>query len=312
MEKKIDLSVIIISYNQEKYIRDAIESVVNQKTNYKYEILISDDCSPDNTLKIIEEYEKKYPNLIKNIKHDKNLGGTGNILYITKLAKGKYVTILEGDDYWIDENKIQKQIDFLEKNPKYSGISHLQKGINLENEFQGNFPKGYKEDCDINMDDFVKGKIFSSSACLYKNIYRDERKYEEIKKLFELDRTVGDIQLCTYILSLGTVRILNQPMMVYRMRSSKGESNYNSTHNIAEIELTYLKIHKELEKNYDYKYSFYNKIKKNVVLGISYCICKLDFKKAVEIFKECPKKYKLRIMLSFPIAAVKILINRFV
>ena len=86
MNSKIKLSVIIISYNQEKYISEAIESVINQKTNFKYEILVSDDCSKDKTQEIIEKYEKKYPNLVKNIKHKKNLGGTGNLLYIPNIS----------------------------------------------------------------------------------------------------------------------------------------------------------------------------------------------------------------------------------
>ena len=311
MNSKIKLSVIIISYNQEKYISEAIESVINQKTNFKYEILVSDDCSKDKTQEIIEKYEKKYPNLVKNIKHKKNLGGTGNLLYITKFAKGEYVTILEGDDYWIDENKIQKQVDFLENNPKYIGISHLQKGINLQNEFQGNFPKVIKEDCDINMQDFLKGKTFSSSSCLYRNIYLEDEKYEKIKELFGLNRIIGDVQLCTYLLSLGTIKVLAQPMMVYRIRNKKGESNYNSIHNIAEINLEYLRIYKALEEIYDYKYDFYNSIKECVVLGMSYSFCKLKLKKAIEIFKECPKKYRFKVILSFPITAINIIIKRY-
>jgi glycosyltransferase involved in cell wall biosynthesis len=97
MEKPI-LSVIIISYNQEKFLEQAIKSVINQKTEYKYEILLADDCSPDNSKLILEKYHKKYPKIIRIIPRKHNLGGTANSFNACSKAKGKYITVLEGDE----------------------------------------------------------------------------------------------------------------------------------------------------------------------------------------------------------------------
>ena len=128
------LSVVIISYKQAKYIKEAIDSVLMQKVNFKYELLLADDCSKDGTLEIIKEYEKKYPDIVRVLERKENYGASKNFLDACKNTKGKYITKLEGDDYWIDENKLQIQVDFLEQHPNYYTIAHLQEGRNIKNE----------------------------------------------------------------------------------------------------------------------------------------------------------------------------------
>ena len=111
----IMVSICCITYNQEKYIREAIESFLRQKTNFKFEIVIHDDASTDDTPKIIKEYEKKYPDLIKAIYQTENQYKQGKraSLIVMKEARGKYIAMCEGDDYWIDDNKIQLQYDYM-------------------------------------------------------------------------------------------------------------------------------------------------------------------------------------------------------
>ncbi len=128
--KNIDepmVSIQCLTYNHEKYIRQAIEGFLMQKTNFPFEIIIHDDASIDNTAKIIKEYEEKYPNIIKAIyqtenQYSKETGIVKSFVY--PIVKGKYIAICEGDDYWTDENKLQKQYDFMEKNPDYSLCLH--------------------------------------------------------------------------------------------------------------------------------------------------------------------------------------------
>jgi glycosyltransferase involved in cell wall biosynthesis len=122
-ENNIMLSVHMITYNHEKYIANAIESVVNQKTKYKYEIIIGEDCSTDNTLAIIKEYKERYPDVIRIISSETNVGMFANVERVTAACNGKYVAFLEGDDYWHNLNKIEVQLDFMEKNPDYGFIS---------------------------------------------------------------------------------------------------------------------------------------------------------------------------------------------
>ena len=114
-----DVSIAMLAYNHEKYIVDAIESVLMQRTSYTYKIIIAEDFSTDNTRKIVLDYQKKYPKKIKLILQDKNVGANQNNVDLLTNLEGIYIAALEGDDYWTDPLKLQKQIDFLENNPEY-------------------------------------------------------------------------------------------------------------------------------------------------------------------------------------------------
>ena len=115
-------SVCCITYNQEKYIREAIDSFLMQNTEFPFEIIVHDDASTDGTAKIVLEYAKEYPRLIRTIIQTENQyskGGLINPRFVFPKAAGKYIAICEGDDYWTDEMKLQKQVTFLENNPEY-------------------------------------------------------------------------------------------------------------------------------------------------------------------------------------------------
>lgn len=110
------VSVCMITYNQAPYIREAIEGVLMQETTHSFELIISDDCSQDETRSICRDYQKRYPDKIRLIFPERNLGISENFYTTLFSATGKYIAFCEGDDYWIDPQKIQKQVDFLEKN----------------------------------------------------------------------------------------------------------------------------------------------------------------------------------------------------
>ena len=114
------VSVRILTYNHEKYIRKAIESVLNQKCDFSFEIIIGEDCSTDSTRLICLEYQKKHPEIIKLILNDNNVGLIKNYVNVTNEARGKYIACCAGDDYWCDDYKLTKQVDFLKKNTDYS------------------------------------------------------------------------------------------------------------------------------------------------------------------------------------------------
>lgn len=133
------------TYNHEKFISEAIEGVINQKTNFSIELIIGDDCSKDNTRRIILEYARKYSDIIKFKFQKKNLGMLPNFLSLLEKTSGNYIAFCEGDDYWIDPYKLQKQVDFLEANKDYSLVhtnciseingksEPLQNSINIAN-----------------------------------------------------------------------------------------------------------------------------------------------------------------------------------
>ncbi len=309
--KEIKVSVVLISYNQEAYIKEAIKSILNQKVNFNYELILADDCSKDKTFQIMEEYAKKYPEKIVLLKRKQNLGATKNQLDASLHAKGKYLTVLEGDDYWSNENKLQTQVDFLENHPEYIGISHYREGRNQNNEIVGNFPSEVKETCDISMEDWARGKLkFPETATLYHNIYLDKEHVKNLEYLFSVHPVISDTQLCLYLLSLGKVRMLAEPWMVYRIRHQKGESNFNSTHKIYQIQMGYLDIYNAVDQFFHEKYNFYVKFKSSVTLGVVSALLSGDVKSAAVFIKKCPKKYKVKIILLLPFNAIKILFKK--
>ena len=117
------VSVCLITYNHGKYIRQAIDSILMQEVNFPWEIIIADDASSDQTQKIIREYHQKYPDLIKPNLRKNNIGAGSNFIELIGSAKGKFIAYLEGDDYWTDPFKLQKQVGFLEGNPSFSLVA---------------------------------------------------------------------------------------------------------------------------------------------------------------------------------------------
>ena len=122
----VKVSVIVHTYNHENFIRQTLDSILNQQVNFEFEVIVGDDASPDSTPTIIEEYHQKFPTIIKPLLHPKNLGGygKGNTLATLAVCKGQYIAAMDGDDYWTNPLKLQKQVDFLDKNPDFVACFH--------------------------------------------------------------------------------------------------------------------------------------------------------------------------------------------
>jgi len=122
----LKVSVSIVTYEEEDYIRQTLDSVLSQKTDFPFEIIVGDDASNDSTPSILKEYQQKYPDNITLLLADKNYGdyGLSNFMATVKKCRGEYIAFLDGDDYWTDVNKLQKQVDFLDAHPKCSFSSH--------------------------------------------------------------------------------------------------------------------------------------------------------------------------------------------
>ncbi len=118
------VTVVTITYNHLPYIEKCIQGVLMQQTAFPIEFIIGEDFSTDGTREIVFENAKKYPNTIRVITADYNVGAEANSLRCLKAYRGKYIALCEGDDYWTDPFKLQKQVDFLEKNPEYVMCYH--------------------------------------------------------------------------------------------------------------------------------------------------------------------------------------------
>lgn len=231
--KKPRISVIIITYNQEKYLSQAIESVLLQKTEFSYELIISDDCSSDTTPEIIQLYADKHDHIIPLL-NDENCGASANYMQAVKYARGEYVVVFEGDDYWIDENKLQIQAEFLDTNPEYFGVSHLLEMKDDNNASYGTTPNDRRMiDKDVSPKLFAKGITFSCMATMYRNLFLHEDAYGKYYQYITTHRMVADLALCLVFMAEGKVFILDKAMSVYRVSSptAKNSSSYNTQTN---------------------------------------------------------------------------------
>ena len=134
LTKNPTVSISCITYNHEKYIKDAITGFLMQKTDFPIEIVISDDCSTDSTLSIVQDYCRSHPDQIRLMANERNIGVVPKFSQAIGACKGKYIALCEGDDYWIDPLKLQKQVDFLEAHPECSICCHkvLMKYVKLK------------------------------------------------------------------------------------------------------------------------------------------------------------------------------------
>lgn len=139
MNKLPLLSVCIRSYCQEKFIKKALDSVLAQQTSFPFEIIVSDDCSTDDTRHILQEYEQQFPQIIRLILGDVNVGGPNNLRRVIEASSAKYVTCLDGDDYYLCRDKLQKQVDFLESHFEYSACFHNTLNVSADGVSLGNF-----------------------------------------------------------------------------------------------------------------------------------------------------------------------------
>lgn len=118
------VSVCCITYNHERFLAQAIESVLMQETSFAVELVLGEDCSTDSTRQIALDFQRRYPDRIRLLLPENNLGVMGNLLATLEACTGKYIALLEGDDYWTDPHKLQRQVDVLEQNPSYTTVIH--------------------------------------------------------------------------------------------------------------------------------------------------------------------------------------------
>jgi len=133
MNNDLMVSVCCTTYNHKQFIAQTIESFLMQQTNFQFEIVVGDDCSTDGTSAVLETFKKKYPTKIKVLSPPKNMGAHYNTIKTANTCKGKYIALCDGDDYWTDPYKLQKQVDFLEQNPEYVICCHYTRVIDINN-----------------------------------------------------------------------------------------------------------------------------------------------------------------------------------
>lgn len=219
------ISVIVPTYNHEKYIQTALDSIFAQQTEYSFEVLIGDDFSTDGTRTLLQEYKSRYPDCIRLFLSPQNLGATRNAYNLLTNARGKYLATLEGDDYWTDLQKLQQQVDFLESHPAYVGCTHkftivdennhplknqelswvVQKNTFSLNDFDGILMPGQPST-------FVRRNIFLQPDCDYSICYKAHP-------------LIADRTLMLIFLSKGNFYCMDRNMSCYRKAMRKNAAN---------------------------------------------------------------------------------------
>ncbi|MBQ4091550.1 MAG: glycosyltransferase [Clostridia bacterium] len=214
---EIMVTVLCSAYNHEKYIRDALEGFIKQKTSFAFEVVIHDDASTDKTADIIREYEIKYPDIIKPIYQTVNQFTVKvNRIYAHMLprARGKYIAFCEGDDYWTSENKLQAQFDYMEAHPECALVAHMAMTHNLD----GNYVEKYTsrdfstaERCLISAEEIINNHlIFPTASMFFRRDY-----YERHKELLTSIKTFDYVHKML-LATEGTVYVIPEVMSVYR------------------------------------------------------------------------------------------------
>ena len=231
--EQVIVSVIVPVYNHEKYIMQAIESILEQKTSFRYEILIGNDASTDNTRKIINDYKKQYPNVIQSFNYKKNIGATKNGYVLLKHAKGEYLAFCDGDDYWTDEHRLQRDIEFLQMNPQYAGVSsrvcpvdeegRLLNGLAISETKQfWNFSKDEYTIKDFERWD-MPGPI---SALTVQNFMRNSEHNYRI--FYQAHNMVGDRTIVLLTVLVGNIFCSSNRVSCYRYRNNRKENFMSS------------------------------------------------------------------------------------
>jgi len=222
MNKNIKLSVIVTSYNHEKYISHAIDSILNQHVEFDFEIIIGDDFSSDNSRLLIENYARKYPELIHLVFPDQNLGGGVIFSKAVSLASGEYLAFLDGDDYWTSTEKLSRQLDFLQKNPESSLIFHnaivKYEGLSDSHSWELN---QQDQDAFLSTREIIHFRSIQTSTMMARRSALDAMANNNLISWHQMD----DWMLALFASMHGSVAYMSEPMSVYRQH---GDSEWSS------------------------------------------------------------------------------------
>jgi len=233
---QITVSIFLLTYNQEQFIAQTINSILMQKTNFNFQIVIGEDCSADATRSICKTFAEKYSNKIKLLPAlEKNIGLIANYMRTIKACEGKYIAICDGDDYWIDENKLQKQVSFLEDNPNYSIVYSKLKKLFPDGTFKESIQRKLKQAGDF--DDLVFENVIPSVTVLFRN-----RQNISAVPTWITNFPYGDWPTYLWILKDGgKIHFMDEITAVYRMHIGVSAQVRKSSSNTLLVNLGILK-----------------------------------------------------------------------
>jgi len=224
------VSIAVITYNQAEFVSETLESILNQEFNFDYEILISDDASTDETVNILKSFKAKHPSKINLILHKKNLGPTKNLYELILKCEGKYIAILEGDDFWTTNNKLKQQIEFLDANKSHIACTHRysvvdQNSKTISEEYYGPGKPEIGEYSIRNFENYTYYGLLGS--LMFRNIFIKHPSKLDIVK--DAHPFIADITLNLLLVLNGAIFVMENNMSAHRIIIERNGTNYKST-----------------------------------------------------------------------------------
>lgn len=228
------VSICCLTYKHENFISDAIEGFLMQETEFPIEIIIHDDASPDRTPEIVETYRKMHPDIIKPIYQKENQHSKGVDIgekYMWPKVTGKYIALCEGDDFWIDPAKLQKQVDYMERHPECTMCFHAARYLIYNSDVNDRLVRPYRRNKTVTLEDFILegGGFFPTASLLFRS-----HLIFEFPEFFK-KRSLGDYPIALFMASQGTVYYLDEVMAVYRYKFPGSWTSMHLSTNEGEI-----------------------------------------------------------------------------
>ncbi len=303
MNEEIAVSVICNAYNHEPYIKDALDGFIMQKTNFPFEVLIHDDASTDKTADIIREYEKKYPELIKPVYQTENQYSKGvkiSVSFQFPRVKGKYVAVCEGDDYWTDPYKLQKQYDAMQQHPEIDICAHQAEIIDASTNSVTKRFSACEENSVFSVEQVISGGggFVATNSLFYRSeIDKDRPAFRQKSNMDFLLQTHGSLR--------GGMLYLKDCMAIYRTNVNGSWTTRNKkdkefrVNNFKKTDSLWL----DIDRDTDYKYTevIHEKRMKNAITVCHDIMTLKELKRPPyrEYYKKLPLKKRLKITLKY-------------
>lgn len=239
------VSIITITYKHASYIARTLESFVSQKTDFPFEVIVADDCSPDGTADIIRQFAQKYPDIIRPILREKNVGPEDNFLLAAQEVRGKYVAVCDGDDYFLRSDKLQRQVDLLEKDPTLSICCARAREVwddgSHPDRIMPNPERTPKSDR-VTMQELLDANFILSSTVMYRWRFSNTN----IEDFVPRGMQPGDFYLHMLHAQTGDIAFMDEVVSVYNRHTGgiwwdfdADRENHILKHGVSEIKLTY-------------------------------------------------------------------------
>ena len=291
----IDVSICMLTYFHEKYIRQAIESVLSQKTHYTYEIVISDDCSQDGTRKIIQEYHDKHPELIRINLNETNQGIPQNMFIARSMCRGRYIVHLSGDDYWINDRKLEIQIGFLDDHPEYVGAAcRIELRMDDSDTAYDLIPM---DDSRLNIpytiSDYERCIPLATHGLMMRNFFDTEEGREYFAQARSISKYVDDAVDEVLLLRKGPVYVLDLISDAHRVVNvSTDKHNYNSRYSRIDKFRHHIELINNMNSLWGEEIDYTNWYAEHTATGIVGMLSSMKIKEYMRAFEEIPMEYR--------------------